>query len=308
MYKNGNYNVKLFDNGTKIRETEDDEFLSEFPENIDIKISDKCDVGCEFCHENSTNNGEVANFNYEFLYSLRKGTELAIGGGNIFENEELLNFLKFCKHRGIVANITVNQHHLTGSFEKFSGRNEYWRNYNTDKIFGLIERKEIYGVGISYNGDAEELDRIFDEDEQYKKNCVVHVVNGIHSFDSIMKLGNKGYKLLILGYKDLRRGSTFKKNNNTMIEGNQKIIYSNINDIIKSFDVVSFDNLAIEQLNIRRLFTTDEWNEFYMGDDGKFTMYIDLVKGEFAKNSTSLQRFKLTENIDDMFKIVKEID
>ena len=42
-----------------------------------------------------------------------------------------------------------------------------------------------------------------------------------------------------------------------------------------------------------------------MGDDGDFTMYIDLVKGEFAKNSTSLKRYKLLNTIEEMFEVVK---
>ena len=39
-YNNGNYTVSLFDDGTKIRETEADFFDAEFPENIDCKITD----------------------------------------------------------------------------------------------------------------------------------------------------------------------------------------------------------------------------------------------------------------------------
>jgi len=311
-YINGNYSVKLYDDGTKIRENNEDKFISSFPENIDIKISDKCDMGCAFCHENSTPDGKNANFNHEFLYSLRAGTELAIGGGNIFENKDLYMFLKWCKSKGIIANITVNQNHLTGEFMNFNGKENYFKSQNVYDIFHWMKHKEVYGVGISYNGDAEELERIFTLDiyddgevNEYKKNTVIHVINGIHSFDSIMKLSNKGYKLLILGYKDLRRGHEYKGNNEDNIVKNQKSIYDNMHKIIASFEVVSFDNLALEQLNIRRLFTTEEWNEFYMGDDGQFTMYIDLVKEDFAKNSTSLNRYELLGTIDEMFKIVK---
>jgi hypothetical protein len=320
-YINGNYSVKLYDDGTKIRENNEDRLISSFPENIDIKISDKCDAGCAFCHENSSPNGALANFNHEFLYSLRAGTELAIGGGNIFENEDLYMFLKWCKSKGIIANITVNQNHLSGNY---SGDN-WEKHYNTTKIFDWMDNKEVYGVGISYNGNSKELDEIFKikvyehiplgntgfsncekvSANKYKKNCVIHVINGVHSFDSIMKLANKGYKLLILGYKDLRRGHDYKGKNEENIVENQKSIYNNIHKIIASFEVVSFDNLALEQLNVRRLFTTEEWNEFYMGDDGQFTMYIDLVKEEFAKNSTSLKRHGLLGTIDEMFKIVK---
>lgn len=289
-YKNGNYTVSIYSDGTKIRETDEDKFISSFPENIDIKISDKCNIGCAYCHENSTCNGEVADFNYEFLYSLKRGTELAIGGGNVFENPKLDAFLKFCKNKGIIANITVNQEHF---------KDEYYI------IFDWIERKEVYGVGISYNGNSDELDEAFKGCEEFKNNCVIHVINGVHSFDEIMKLKNKGYKLLILGYKDLRRGTSYKKEHEDQIKNNQQEIYDNIHKILTAFDVVSFDNLAIEQLDIRRLFTSKQWEEFYMGDDGDFTMYIDLVKGEFAKNSTSLKRYKLLNTIEEMFEVVK---
>jgi hypothetical protein len=291
-YKNGNYTVKLYSDGTKIRETDEDKFVSSFPENIDIKISDKCDAGCSFCHENSTSNGNIADFNYEFLYSLRPGTELAIGGGNVFENPKLDDFLTWCKMQGIVANITVNQIHFK----------DYYYG-----IFDWIDREKVYGVGVSYNGKCEELDEIFDGSwgEIYKENIVIHVINGVHSYKEIMKLANKGYKLLILGYKDLRRGHKYLTENEEDIKNNQQEIYENIHSIIKSFKVVSFDNLAIEQLNVRRLFTSNQWEEFYMGDDGSFTMYIDLVKGEFAKNSTSTVRYKLLPTIDEMFNVVK---
>ena len=38
-YKNGNYDVTLLSEGTKIRETEDDEFIPDFAESMDIKLT-----------------------------------------------------------------------------------------------------------------------------------------------------------------------------------------------------------------------------------------------------------------------------
>lgn len=47
IYKNGNYIVKFnLDDGTKIRETEDDEFIPDHAENMDVKICNYCDIGC----------------------------------------------------------------------------------------------------------------------------------------------------------------------------------------------------------------------------------------------------------------------
>lgn len=53
-YKNGNYNVHIdLDNGTKIRENNLDFFKPDYPESMDIKITNQCDRGCAFCLKSS---------------------------------------------------------------------------------------------------------------------------------------------------------------------------------------------------------------------------------------------------------------
>lgn len=59
--------------------------------------------------------------------------------------------------------------------------------------------------------------------------------------------------------------------------------------------VVSFDNLSIEHLKVREIIGEEKWKDFYMGGDGQYTMYVDLVKNECAKSSTSLERFPISE-------------
>ncbi len=41
-YRNGNYNVAIFDDGTKIRYNNLDCLVPEFPESMDVKISNYC--------------------------------------------------------------------------------------------------------------------------------------------------------------------------------------------------------------------------------------------------------------------------
>ena len=77
-------------------------------------------------------------------------------------------------------------------------------------------------------------------------------------------------------------------------------------EVKKMFKVLSFDNLAIKQLDVKSLLTEEEWNKFYMGDDGTHTMYIDLVKNKYAQSSTSEERFDLLENINEMFLDIRE--
>jgi hypothetical protein len=52
--------------------------------------------------------------------------------------------------------------------------------------------------------------------------------------------------------------------------------------------------------------TEEQWSEFYMGDDGNFTFYIDLVEGRFAKNSCVLAKHQIGDkSVDEMFNIIK---
>ena len=61
-YDNGNYHVTIYEDGTKVRETFDEnatEFIAEYPECMDVKICNRCDMGCHMCHEDSKPDGEI---------------------------------------------------------------------------------------------------------------------------------------------------------------------------------------------------------------------------------------------------------
>lgn len=288
-YRNGNIRTVIFADGTKTRETDDDEFIPDFAENMDIKISNYCDMGCSMCHEGSSTNGKHGDIlNAKFIDTLHPYQEVAIGGGDATSHPDLIPFLRKLKEKKVIANITVNQCH----FER-----------KQDLIKQLGEEGLIYGIGVSLVDPTREL---IDLVKQYP-NAVIHVISGILSPSDVQILANQGLKLLILGYKHLRRGNEWYETDKSNIEDKQKWLKDNIGDIINKFKVVSFDNLAIEQLDVRRLMGEDEWNEFYMGDDGTMTYYIDMVERKFAKSSTTPmdKRHDLLENVDDMFQVVK---
>ena len=89
---------------------------------------------------------------------------------------------------------------------------------------------------------------------------------------------------------------------------NQKWLYDNLADIINHFHVVSFDNLALEQLNVKRLLSKEQWDSFYMGDDGTYTFYIDLVNEMFGESSliTKDKMYPITNNITEMFQTIRD--
>lgn len=283
VYKNGNYFVTLLNEGTKIRETFEDEFIPSFAENCDCKITDKCDGGCPFCYEGCTPNGRHGDIlNYKFLDTLHPYTELAING-NDMSHPDLIPFLEKLKEKKVITNLTVNQMH----FEQ-----------HQNLIRDLVDNKLIYGLGISLKEPTEEFVSLV----KTYPNAVIHVINGVLSESDVKMLADNNIKMLILGYKHLRRGKDWYDVEETNIIDKQTWLYNHLEDMISHFKVVSFDNLAIEQLNVKRLMSEEDWEEFYMGDDGKFTFYIDMVEGTFGRNSLATERYPVMDNIDDMFQ------
>lgn len=290
-YRNGNYITTILSDGTRIRETEDDEFIPAFAENMDIKICNRCDMNCKFCHEGSTVDGKLGDImNEKFVDTLHPHQEVALGGGNVLEHPDLIPFLKKLKDRKIIANITLNQCH----FER-----------EIKTVDMLVKEKLIYGLGISLVNPTEEF---IEKIKQYP-NAVIHVINGVLKPLDVEILANRGLKILILGYKHLRRGEDWYSEDHENIVIKQMWLKENLSDMINKFKVVSFDNLAIEQLEIKKLLSQEEWDEFYAGDDGTHTYYIDMVERKFARSSTADfdKRYDLLDSVDDMFqKILSE--
>ena len=287
-YRNGNYTVRFnLSDGTKIRETNDDEFIPNFAENIDVTITHKCNGGCSFCYLNCTEQGKHADLmSAKWVDTLHPFTELALNG-NDMSHPQLIPFLKKLRDKQVIANMTVNQMH----FE------EYY-----DAIMALLENHLIHGLGISLQKPTPDFIRKV----QKIPTAVIHVINGICTEQDFKVLANHGLTVLILGYKDIKRGATYHAAHNELISKNQQWTYNNLQNITKWFKIVSFDNLALKQLEVKRIMSDKDWNEFYMGDDGGFTHALDMVDGTFAKSSLSTENFPIMDNAEDMFKFIQK--
>lgn len=282
-YKNGNYTVSLFSDGTKIKRTPFDRFEAEFPDSIDLKITDRCDMGCAMCHESSSVLGRHGDLSAPFLDTLRSGTELAIGGGDPLAHPRLLWFLERMGERGVICNLTVNEKHLLLSAEL---------------IEKMLRKKLVYGLGVSLNGCSDAL-----VDFARKHSAVViHVICGVVDEAQLTKLADKRIKLLVLGYKKFGRGKAYYSHE---VARRAAWLKENIAKLGERFTSISFDNAAIEQLTLRETLPSRIFESGYMGDDGEASMYIDLVEERFAVTSVSDERFPITNSIDDMFVAIK---
>lgn len=285
-YKNGNYNVHLdLVSGTKIRENDLTFFKADRPENMDIKITNKCNMGCAFCHENSTCDGKHSDaLNSKFLETLPEWTECAYGGGNVLEYPDFVPLLRKSKNLHLISNITVNQKHFME---------------NLSLLRELSNQKLIYGLGISLTNPYEEG---FIAAVKTFSNAVIHVINGVVTLAQLSALGCKDLKILILGYKEVRRGVAYKADIDHMVEFRKNRLYASLPFIAEHnwFKTISFDNLAIEQLEPKRFLSDEFYQEHYMGEDyGKMTsasFYVDLVENIFAPNSCDLNHRYNIEN------------
>jgi len=289
-YTNGNTTVTIFDDGTKIREWADNETArSEFPECIDVNISYRCNGRCQFCYQNSTIDGPMADLTTfdSWLDMIPPYVEFAMNC-NDPEMPHLDEFLEKLAKRNIIANLTVNQMHFMKHFDRFAD----WSSG------GLV-----HGIGVSVHTITERTIDLLGKLD----NVVVHTINGILSPHTMYALADHNLKLLILGYKDIGLGRKFKSMRPVEVEQNMRWLYLNIDRMCSRFDVISFDNLAVKQLNCRRF--VKDWDKFYMGDDGTHSMYVDLVHKTYSRSSLMSEDMRIpfdaSTNIRDMFANIR---
>lgn len=292
-YQNGNTKTILYNDGTKIHVTNDEEFKYNWAESCDVQISQCCDNGCEFCYAGCSPKGIHGDLtNWKFLHTMHPYTELAINL-QFPTPPDLMEFLYTMKAQNVFVNATINQRH-------------FMSEYGQQFIKFLVKMDLIKGIGISL---VEPTEGFINAVKEFP-NAIIHVIAGVVKQSDIKFMMDKGLKILILGYKHKGRGNNFYKDNALEIESKIYNLESNIMDLTDHFDVVSFDNLALEQLHMRDKLSDEDWEMFYAGNDGTVTFYIDLVDGTFARSSLSDIHYPIGElTVDEMFQVIqKEVE
>ena len=221
--KNGNYYVAYGDrwmeekfkyaSGGRLRfMIEDGAPVPQYPELIDLRITNKCEHGCPFCFMDSKANQEHAELNEleAFVTSLNTLTEFSIGGGNVLLYPKLEELLKHIKERGHIVNVTINA-------------KDCERVMNDENIRNIF-LNYVDGVGVSvFNVDDAKQFEKFDKflyDAVKEKNTTgfvdykfttMHVVPEYIGFDMTMKImdcsSKSSLNTLFLGYKETGRGA-----------------------------------------------------------------------------------------------------
>ena len=303
-YKNGNYWV-IQNRNRKLRiQFQGQEPVAAFPELVDVKITDYCDIGCDFCYQDSTDKGihaDEASISTMLQQFLPYGscTEFAIGGGEPTQSPNFIMLIKSIKRKGGIANFTT--------------KSDKW--FNNSDILSAV-KESISGIAYSV-GTLKEAKKFFElhTDAFYntsdgtiphngKQNLppafYLHIIPEIMDQDDIREIlayaeiQNDSYSryqseiaITMLGFKSIGRG-----------EGTTVNLIPEIIDIIQRTTSTSigidtkfakdYESILHEKNINPKLYTTEE---------GEFSMYIDAVQNKAYKSSWHLdQEVELVEN------------
>jgi len=262
LYKNGSYKTQInLETGT--RYYFGDTGSPDFPDSIDLKITEWCPWGCPFCYESSGTSGRHS-YTSKLLSVLSElpkvPLEIAIGGGSAPDHPDFRIIKEFVTGRGNIANLTVTQRDL--------GR------LNPEVFEG------ISGLGVSVGSGL-----VIDPKTEIPgpKQVVYHVIAGITPVSNIQKLVESSQKILVLGYKNLGRAKTDAL-------PNLKETESYLKQVIRrnpTRATLVFDELSIQQLQIRKAVIESTWKMLYQGPEFSHSMFLDAVTGEYFPSSST---------------------
>lgn len=290
-YVNGNRLVVVYDDGRKERYASIDATHSTYkptrPENIDVNLSYKCNVGCEFCYLGAKPKGTKWTYDSTTLDQLfnnidLRGLEVAMNLNSDNDDMSLyINVATYLNQQGAHPNFTINAKTFIERKSELQDIDYSWLGISCHDIneFNLVEL---------------ELNR-----SSFNKNkVVIHVINGIINIDELIAV-KSNIKILILGYKSIGRGLKYKSLNNL----NRYISSSDIDNLSKHSNVIGFDSLALNQIDLSH---REDYDEFFLGPDGTASFYIDLVKMKYSTSSTTKNKSMNIDsmNINEMFMII----
>lgn len=271
--------------------TSEDEIVPEYPELIDLRITNKCDNGCPFCFMDSDMKGEHADIRfllYRVVYPMgepdvtkRHRCEFSIGGGSVILYPELERLLMEIHQRGHIANVTIN----INDCEKIMN----------DERLARIFRLYVDGIGVSVfkAEDVKILSKFYQffNKDRYSsetgfKHIVAHIIPemiGVKTTKAIKTAVDEDKDMwcnfLYLGYKTNGRGANVKAKEFTKDELDELFdrAYAHID--------TTFANRY--WWYIKDHFSTGQTITL---NEGEFSMYVDGVEEKAYKSSYQLDK------------------
>ena len=255
---------------------------AEFPELVDMKLTNYCENDCQFCYQGSspTADRDCDDYLWEWtslLYSM-KVFEVALGGGELFHAYRhkpyvLANILKEFRKAGIVPNITT--------------ADTTWI-YNPELRDPVLEHCGRIAFSVSSTMSVEYLWDKLQRADFPREKTVFQVIEGVeyNLASTVSTCNNLRIPLVILGFKPPKEVPGRKPFNRRVKEEHvvrelEKIIEEAVATTWRP-SIVSVDTLFIKRY-ADSLKGVDSL--LYTGSEGTHSMYFDLTNETMGPTS-----------------------
>jgi hypothetical protein len=248
------------------------------PELVDVKITDFCPHGCEYCYQGATLEGKHAN-NYDVsnmadALAAMKVFEVAIGGGEPTYHPEFLYILQSFRKVGIVPNFTT--------------KNIQWLR-DPRQAQPILEACGGFALSVTPSRkdaleEIKELAMLAEFNGVVKDRISIHVVMGTidkWDFNQLMKAANDAeINVTLLGYKSVGFGANFRPKDygwwlNEVKEASKNRRYG---------AKVSIDTVLASE-HEEQILAADVPKWMFSTKEGAFSCYIDMVGKKIGPSS-----------------------
>jgi organic radical activating enzyme len=257
------------------------------PELVDVKLTDYCTYGCQFCYQSSTKQGQHAewsNVNATLAALSDLGVfEIAFGGGETTQYPHLAQALERTHQWGMVPNFTT-----------------YGVDWLKNEELVKAVRQYVGAIGVSVHNIKDlakvaKIDHAINRypnrgwDSRSVKITAQHVVGTLDIQDTALLLEKSwqhGVPMLLLGYKNVGFGVSQKPHD---LDGITALMRLQADRVSRPhwgarFYTLGVDTSFVEQFG-EVLKEIDVPQVLVTSTEGKFSMYVDCVKMQQGPSS-----------------------
>lgn len=276
--------------------TDPDYTKARAPELVDLKITDWCNRGCQFCYQSSTKDGlhaPIADIlRVVDMLAEMEVMEIALGGGEPTAHPDFPDIMRYIRSKGIVPNFTtfsdawlLNSRIVEAVAETVGAIGV---SCHDAKGLALVKR-----IAMLFNNG--EIDR-YDPDARVVAQHVVGAVPMDVTATFIQEAAKANLPILLLGYKDVGFGRDFRRRDEDVVDR----IRAACEDRYMSLSVDTalldqYPDLIDAVRSVRALAASPE---------GKFSCYVDAVTGRMGPSSYAPDRMTPLAADTAMFKAV----
>ena len=277
-----------FDGRIRFSMSKDDECIPEYPELIDLKITNMCEHGCPFCYMNATKDGEHAKLSFlktivsQFARpsdAYYHRCEFSIGGGNILLYPDLDKLFAYMHSRGHIVNVTIKADDVSKILED-------------ERLLELFD-KYVNGIGVSVLDvtDIEKINALYDHTSTKsdftlsKKYVVAHLIPELLGKEKTLAIkkalfeNQRWVPMLFLGYKQTGRA----------IKPVDKFTEQDLDDLFEGYRTISVDT-TFANTYMDYIKTHFSYKYSITNMEGEYSMYIDGVGEKAYKSSYNLEK------------------